>query len=541
MMVPLSSSTPGVFRGDASGDSYPVTMLWRAVLVAAVIMGVYARLAHLGREGFWVDEGWSLWFAVQGSWSDLLAENHPPLYYLLLRGVSGVLTGDASLRAIGAVASMGTIASVYAVVRTLGGSTAAACAASALIAVAAVDVEVARELRMYPWMTLCFALALLFAARVAKGSRRGDAVGFGLACLALMYLHGIGGVFVLGALASGLMVATERRTRWMLVVAFGVAGFVYLPWFVASTLHRLELMGSGLAWSHLASIGAVLQLPPQLLIDTAPPWVDPFGLVDSCTLAISSALCHGAGLTIGLARSRLPLIGVLVVVAGIAAIGLRGRSPKALRAMAAVAVAFAVPYLLLGALSMRVLPFWDVRYLAACVVPVAVLAGLVGVDSGLRTGRAATFSLVALCAFATLALPQQGTWEQWREAIQYLSRHHRPGEVVVLNAMGQGAEALVARYSDDPSLSKDLILLRAYVDDNYGPRRCVAPSGDCLDRLELPPDAPETAWIVRGAPLDLPRFRFSTHLLHWLDAHFEVISEQRFQSVEVTQVRIRRP
>jgi hypothetical protein len=528
-------------RTDRPALSDPGTA-WRIALLASIAVGLCARLFDLGRDGLWTDEGWSLWFATHAGLDDLLRENHPPLYYLMLRGVLTFASSDAGLRAFGTVASVGTAWFAWLLARGLGGSIAAASATAGLVLVAGVDVTVARELRMYPWMACAFAASLAFGLRTASGGGWRDRAALVAAFAALLYLHGIGPYFVLAAVAFALLLVRSRADALRVIACAAVAGALFAPWFVASTLQRLDLMGGGLAWRPPPGVGELLQTWPRLLVDTVPPLPGRDGLQHACDLALSGTLCRALGLGGNVATGKLPLLAAIALVAALAVAGLRGDPRRSWRTLGALAAAAVIPFLLLAASARLLAPFWDPRYLGGCVVPVAALLALWADTSARRAARAVLASLLGFAAVALLALPQQGSLEEWREAMHYLSNERGAGEVVVLNALGQGTPMLFERYATTPELRRDYVSLRDYVDDHYGPARCGSSSdGTCLDRLVLPADAPQTAWMVRWGGLDTPRYPFAPALRAWLDAHFETGSVRRFQGVEVIRMKLRRP
>lgn len=513
------------------------------LLAGALAAGAYARLAGLGDEGLWLDEGWSLWFATRAGVADLLRENHPPLYYLILRAATRVADSDVALRATGTIASAGSVTATWLIARRgCPGSVFPACVAAALVAVAGVDIDAARELRMYAWTTLAFALALLAALAAARGSRAALA-GVLLASVALLHLHGIGGFFVAGALAFGLAVAPDRRTRGALVAVVALAGLLHAPWFGASTLARLSMLDTGLAWQRPVSLGSMLNTPARLFVDTRPPWIEAAGAAPACTLAMSDSLCRAAGFTPGSARGWLAPLGFVAAIAvvAIAACGrrqARGRDERAL--LTGLVAACAVPYLLLVVAVRAGLPFWDVRYLSACTVPAALLVAAWCARPGGVTAIAPQAALVALVATFAIALPQQRTTEQWREAAHRLLERRAAGEWVLLNMLGQGGPLLVERYARDPELAARTIPLREHVDDQYGPRRCGASrERACLETLVLPADAPTRTWMLRSAPLDVPRYPFDAALRTWLDAHFVVEETEHFRGIELLRMRRR--
>jgi len=531
---PLQRRRSAVFASDDA-------VLWAGVLGVCVLLGLFARTVDLGRSGLWIDEGWSLWFATRAGLADFLQENHPPLYYGLLRAVASVASSDAALRASGTLASVGTMAASFALARRVLGSRNAAFGVAALVAVAGVDIAVARELRMYPWMTLAFAACLLFGHRAATEGRRRDFAGFTATAIVLLYLHGIGAFFVAGALLFALPFASDRRRAMALVGAAALAGLAVLPWMIASTLHRMDLMSGGLAWRAPPTLGEILQTPLRLFVDTAPPAPGRAGSLHECGLALDPGLCAVAGFSERLAVGKLPLLAFAALGLAAAAVGLVRHARRDRRALLALAAAAIVPGVLMVAMARFAAPFWDVRYLAPCVVPVALLLAAWGVGSGRAAGRIATLATIGLCALTSIALPQQGPPEQWREALEQLGRDRVAGEPVILNSLGQGTQLLFARYLPDPRGDAAVVALRDHVYDHYGGSACQPPAVECLSSLRLPKVGSPTVWMVRSTPLDVPRYPFFGALSQWLDTHLEVESVRQYQGVQVYRMRRRAP
>jgi len=71
-------------------------------LSVIVLLGAGLRLYALGYQSFWTDEIFSLMTAdpaltFREFWDRVLADTHPPLYYLLLRLSSSILASRRSL------------------------------------------------------------------------------------------------------------------------------------------------------------------------------------------------------------------------------------------------------------------------------------------------------------------------------------------------------------------------------------------------------------------------------------------------------------
>jgi predicted membrane-bound mannosyltransferase len=123
---PLTGAPPAALTPAPAGAE---GWLWRhrlALLGLVLAVAAWLRLAPLGEAPLWQDEAYSLWFSEQ-SWDFLwrvvpLFENHPPLYYGLLkawREVAG--SSEAALRFPSAVAGIGLVAVMALAGRIAGG------------------------------------------------------------------------------------------------------------------------------------------------------------------------------------------------------------------------------------------------------------------------------------------------------------------------------------------------------------------------------------------------------------------------------------
>jgi hypothetical protein len=143
------------------------------------LLGVFAaaaglRFFRIGEKGLWVDEGYSavvtklpLGQLVEGVFK---LENHPPLYFMLLKAWSvwGFLSGsDAYLRGFSAFASLAIVWGVYKLGRLVFGKW-EGLVAGGLVAVSAYQVYFAQEVRLY---TVVGALGVWATYFMVKGLR----------------------------------------------------------------------------------------------------------------------------------------------------------------------------------------------------------------------------------------------------------------------------------------------------------------------------------------------------------------------------------
>jgi hypothetical protein len=95
----------------------------RWILVAALLLALVPRARGLGE--WWLNPDEGIYYSIltrqafAGFWTEVTANAHPPLYYLILRGL-GYLTWDfVGLRAFSVVCGLGAVAAVWAAAREL--------------------------------------------------------------------------------------------------------------------------------------------------------------------------------------------------------------------------------------------------------------------------------------------------------------------------------------------------------------------------------------------------------------------------------------
>ena len=136
-------------------------------LLLGVLAALALRVARLGFQPLWWDEGYSAWFATHslGQMAALTASDiHPPLYYALLHLWTLVAgPGPISLRVVSVAAGVAAIPVMFAAARRILGSRFAALLAAFLLAVNPLHVYYSQEARMYGLMAL-LSTGVLWAA-----------------------------------------------------------------------------------------------------------------------------------------------------------------------------------------------------------------------------------------------------------------------------------------------------------------------------------------------------------------------------------------
>ncbi|MDD5629834.1 MAG: glycosyltransferase family 39 protein, partial [Elusimicrobia bacterium] len=203
------------------------------LFLSVLALAAWARFHGLGVRGLWLDEAYSAHLAHCG-WTGLIRElsreSTPPFYYLILHGWTSVLgEGEAALRLLSALFSLGGIGALYVLVRKHFSAGSAELAA-VLIAFSPLHVYYAQEARMYALLAL-LGTVLVDAAMdyVQKRGARALLVA-GVSGTLMLYTHTIALWLVAGCALAVCASARDRKTRlgWLAMVLATV--LAYSPW-----------------------------------------------------------------------------------------------------------------------------------------------------------------------------------------------------------------------------------------------------------------------------------------------------------------------
>lgn len=205
-------------------------------LAIILVAGLLPRIARVTLPGMYFDECCS-WKISQFPWDEMLdaiaRDAHPPVFYLLLRGV-GQWVGDSPIiiRGVGIVFGMATIVAAFSLVR-LGGAEGpgrdvdvsfgpcevdfAALLGAMLVASSALQIEVSLQGRPYTFGTLLALLAAIFLLRATgRGGRWFHWAGFAVTSGLLSFTHYYG-LFTVASLlvfAALALLAECLRNGW---------------------------------------------------------------------------------------------------------------------------------------------------------------------------------------------------------------------------------------------------------------------------------------------------------------------------------------
>jgi uncharacterized membrane protein len=242
-------------------------------LFAILLVGLAVRIHGLNRNSLWADEflslecssGWArsdqqLASAVTAApdlislrnarrwttiWSSIAAdENHPPLYFILLRGWRS-LFGDSecALRSMSVAASMVCLMLIF-LIGTRLGSPAAGLWASLLMALAGPQIEQAQDARSYTLMlaaVLSAALALVWIDQLGPNRRRCTAlVLFTLAAPLIHYLAFAAVAALLLYALLGMRGSNRAAALGSVIAGIVIYAFVWGPAMVAQHYRMVD-------------------------------------------------------------------------------------------------------------------------------------------------------------------------------------------------------------------------------------------------------------------------------------------------------------
>ena len=226
------------------------------ILVLILLLTFAARLINIGVESLWVDEGFSYWTIQHDDLFGVLRRDvHPPLYFLALRGWSG-LTGltELALRYFSVLPSVLSVAMIYQVGRELVRQrglkeySSIPLLAALMLALADMETSIAQEVRMYTWHVLWVLVSMWAFLRWIRLSTHKTGgrylVIWIISTLLLLYTHYIGAASVaVQGLYALLFLRGKPRLRAIGGLVF--AGALFIPWLLFIVSDQTDNIGTG--------------------------------------------------------------------------------------------------------------------------------------------------------------------------------------------------------------------------------------------------------------------------------------------------------
>lgn len=368
-------------------------LVWSAAFVAVAVGAGALAFALGGGEGYWIDEVSSIDIARRAldrgvpylvGWTTY-ADVHPPGYYVLLAGWSGLFgVGEAATRALSALLAAGAVWGTARLGARCFGPT-VGLAAAAMLALLPATAHYAVEVRSQA-LVLALSVGAVNAALSVLDGRRGAAwlLGAALACgLWADYAFApVAAALVGAALFAG---AADVRAATRLVAATAIALALFAPWIPALLFQMLDLPAGFTA--HVAAGPGLADLLAAL--GPAAGFEAPALARGGGILWAAAALCGGVVTAFGLPRraapsAELPADGAAVPLSG----GRPGRWPVLGLLGGVLLLSFFGPPLLLGLVpSAHFIDRLTGYVWIALLVPVAGLAAAGALAwSGLRFG-----------------------------------------------------------------------------------------------------------------------------------------------------------
>jgi mannosyltransferase len=392
------------------------------VCVAALtVVAAGLRLYGITSKDIWYDEAFVLTIA-QLPVADIVRslvelDPHPPLYYVLMHPWLALVGTDPLMaRLPSALLSTASVPLLYVTGAHLAGRR-AALAGTALLAFSSFHIYWAQEARMYSMLGLLGLASTYFLVRALREGAWSLWALHALAVAAALFTH-VAAVFYLAAQAAAVLVLLARRRgfspiaiRWF--ASQVVAGLLFLPWVP-------ELLAQGEAYNLDAfartSFAEAYYVLFELTYANFPYWSVPVGATGVLWYALALVT-----------RATLMLSALLLAIVG--AWSIRRRQGGVL-----------LPFLFVGAVVLLLLEgLWrgivvpKAAFLASFAFLLLIGAGLA--SSGRRGVLIAGIATIAALNLVGVARYHQlGSQEEWKQAIEYLTREVQVGEPVLVDA-----------------------------------------------------------------------------------------------------------
>ena len=314
----------------AAAGTVAVLLDRRGPALAAAVVAVAGALRLPWPSAWWLNPDEGIYYAAitretfAGFWEEASATAHPPLYFLILRGVALLTTDLAWLRSVALVCGLAAVYAFIALGREVGGKGArgqiAGLLAGMLLAISPRAIALSQVMRPYMLLVLLLVSALLFLLRYRRTRSNGLLVAYA-ACVSLaLTLHYSAapalGVFGLVVAADGLPTGSRTPGWRRLALVQLVPGLTLVSMYF---WHLRGLLSSVMADQALDG-----WLSSYMIRQPADAWLGLVGVHSSLVgddLAVSAALLTVIGMAWAAAERRwtLPILagsGVALAMAG---------------------------------------------------------------------------------------------------------------------------------------------------------------------------------------------------------------------------------
>jgi len=227
----------------------PLAPLGGLAMLGLTLLAFLLRAYRLGFQSYWIDEGWTLYFAklpLDQLWNVLqTTEPKPPFYYLLSSAwMRWAGDGEFALRYLSLAFGVLVIPLIYRLGKALGDARLGGLAAL-LVAVAPYQIWHSQDARMYSVFSAAAAMSMWgFVTLWQRGGWRGWLVYvIGTEWALMTHYHA---VLLIGVQGLFLLVTWRRHWRryWIWGSALAAVALLFMPWLVLSS----SLLGAFLHW-----------------------------------------------------------------------------------------------------------------------------------------------------------------------------------------------------------------------------------------------------------------------------------------------------
>lgn len=228
-------------------------VLLAVILIAALIL----RGHSIGQENVWLDEGYSLHVAQQGTFGEVIAsmqdyEFNPPLYFITLHYWMKIFgSSEPAIRSLSLIFGILGILIIYLLGQELFERKTALLAAM-LMGTSMIQLAYSQEARAYMLFSLLTILSTWLFVRILRDRSGRNYVLYVVVTALLIYSHYFGFlvIFLQGAIAY--LFFKKQIREW--IKAQAVVGLLFLPW-LPHMLSQLPMIHYGLQSQFLYKVG----------------------------------------------------------------------------------------------------------------------------------------------------------------------------------------------------------------------------------------------------------------------------------------------
>ncbi len=469
------------------------------VAVSILLLAFFLRVRNLGAESAWIDEAYSIVLSqhsipqiIQGT----AADQHPPLYYLLLHFWLWFGSGVYFARFFSVVIGLINVAQFVRLGHTMGVGK-VGWGAGLLLSISPMHIWYSQEVRMYVLLAALTTGAITELWRCLRGENRWWA--YGLLCFFAIYTQYFAVFMLMGQamfVIGGAMARRRTQIAWRWIQTIGLVALGFSMWFPTALMQaRLHT----LPWISSPNWGDVRDTMLMMLWGSQAMKVP--DTVRSAALAAFGLITLWAA--IRSSRATLTYRSVFVFV------GVNAVVPIAVITIAALNY-----------------PLFQTKQFLFLVGPL-LLWIVLSVHALSKTSRFLAYAVVLMVAAISLFAQQSVlTKDDWRGASAYIQGRYRPNDVVY----GNPAAA---------ALPLSLYLDSQIEFDGYPPHYDILEGGwkgttltpEIADRLLRAEEAQhQRIWLVES----YPEFWDPEGLLEtWLEHNARLIDEWRLTNIRI--------